>query len=419
MANRYDTIVTGTNEALPQKKGHNIFSKVISVVLAFILWFYVMAVESPVNEEVFRGIPIEVVLPHNTDLSLYSGYNVTVDVTVSGKRSELNQISVSDFKAKVDASDRTQAGKYSIPIDIEVPGNFNIVDKSLSLLTVHLDAKATTTVPLHIKLTDYTIDEGLELGGEREMEKSVSEVILEGPQTVLDTIVTAQATIPCGNVRSSVRASSGIELLNADGDVVNNPYVFANVDNVIVRIPVFMTKEIDLGVEFKHKLLNSSNSKLSVSPEKIKVRGPVESVATLEKQIVATIDEKSLDQENHLTVSLTLPEGVSCTDGTQSVDVGITHVGTTTKSYSVSNINVKNPKGLKYSLTSDSVNVTMRGKGTELARLTADDISLTIDLSDVEESSGSLTLPVTVEITDDDFKSVYEVNEYKMVVTVK
>ncbi len=418
MADRNDNVVLGANEEAVRKKGHNILPKIISVLLAFILWFYVMTVESPINQEVFRSIPIEVLLPSSGELSIYSGYNVTVDVTVSGKKSDLNQISAESFKATADATAYTQAGKYSVPVDIEVPGGFNLVDKSVNLLSVYLDAKATSSVPVQIKLTEYTLAEGLELGGDNDIEKSVSEIFLSGPKSILDTIEAALVTVPCGNVSSSIRASGNVQLLDAYGSVVTNPYVSVGTSAVDVRIPVFMTKEIELKVDFKNKLLNSSNSKVEISPSAVKVRGSVETLSVLEHHVISTIDEKSLTADK-LSIPLTLPEGISCVDGTEAVDVTITHTGTATKTLSVEDIKVINPDDLKYTLSLDTVNITLRGKTDELSKISAEDITLTVDLSELKAGAGSVTLPIKVEVSDTYAKSVYELGEYNMVVTVK
>ena len=418
MANRNDSIVLGANEAAARKKGHNILPKIVSVILAFILWFYVMTVESPIHQEVFRGIPIQVLLPSSGELSIYSGYNVTVDVTVSGKKSDLNQISAESFKATADATAYTQAGKYSVPVEIQVPGGFNLVDKSVNLLSVYLDAKATTSVPVQIKLTEYTLAEGLELGGDTDIDKSASEVFLSGPKSILDTIETALVTIPCGNVSSSIRASGNVQLLDTYGSVVSNPYVSVGTSTVDVRIPVYMSKDIGLRVDFKNGLLNELNSTVNLSPDSVKVRGPVEILSGLENQIIATIDEKSLTSEK-LSIPLSLPEDVTCVDGIQTVDVTITHNGTITKSFTVGDIKVENPENLKYSLSLNTVNVTLRGKPEDIARVTAEDITLTVDMSELKAGAGSVTLPVKVEVRSTYAKSVYELGEYNIVVTVK
>lgn len=418
MADRNDNIVLGANEEAVRKKGHNIIPKIISLLLAFILWFYVMTVESPINQEVFRGIPVEVLLPTGGELSIYSGYNALVDVTVSGKKSDLNQISADSFKATADATAYTQAGKYSVPVEIEVPGGFTLVDKSISLLSVYLDAKATSSVPVQIKLTEYTLAEGLELGGDKDIDKSVTEVFLSGPKSILDTIEAAVVTVPLGNVSSSVRASGNVQLIDAYGSVVSNPYVSVGTSTVDVRIPVFMTKNIDLKVDFKNKLLNSSNSKVELSPSSVKVRGSIETLSQLEEQTLSTIDEKSLTSDK-LSIPLTLPEGISCVDGTETVDVTITHTGTDTKTVSVGGIEVKNPGGLKYTMSLDTVNLTLRGKNEALSEISAEDISLTVDLSELKAGAGSVTLPIEITISDTYAKSVYELGEYNVVVTVK
>ncbi len=419
MADRNDSVVLGANEEAVRKKGHNILPKMISVILAFILWFYVMTVESPINQEVFRGIPVEVLLPAGSELSLYSGYNVTVDVTVSGKKSDLNQISADSFKATADASSYTQAGKYSVPVDIEVPGGFSLVEKSISLLSVYLDAKATASVPVQIKIPEYVLADGLEFGGDSDIEKSVTEVFLSGPKTILDTVETALVTIPpLGNVSSTVRASGNVTLIGADGEPVSNPYVSMDTSTVDVRIPVFMTKNIALKVDFKNKLLNSSNSKVEISPSTVKVRGKVETVSVLEDQVISTIDEKSLTSDK-LSIPLTLPEGVNCVDGTETVDVTIEHIGTDTKVLSVGDIKVNNPADLEYTLSLDTVNVTLRGKNDHLSKITAEDLSLTVDLSEIKAGAGSITLPIKVVVSDTYAKSVYELGEYNIVVTVR
>ena len=420
MANHNGNVVMGANEEASRKKGHNIFPKVVSVVLAFILWFYVMNVESPINEKVFRGVPIEVILPTASELSVYSGYNATVDITVSGKRSDLNSLSIDDFHASVDASGYTQANKYSMPVSVEVPGNVTFVDKSISALSVYLDIRATADIPVQIKHTDYTIAKGLELGGDNEIEMSVNTIPVNGPKSVVETIETALVEISYGyEITSSVEASGSVQLIDKNGETVANPYVTTAVDNVNVTVPVFMTKSIDLKIGFKNGLLNDSNSDVQLSPSSVKVRGTKEALESLNEYTIHTIDEKTLDSDNEFKVPLSLPEGVTCVDGVEFVEVSIAHIGTATKSFTVSDIKVTNPGNLEYELSHDTVKVTLRGTTEAISNLNADDISLVIDLSDIDVGVGPITLPLTVKVSGTYSKSVYEIGEYNMVVTVK
>ncbi len=415
MAKNNDNIVMEAREEAA-KKGHNILPKIISVILAFVLWFYVMAVESPINEKTFNDIPVEVTLPWASELTLYSGFNTTVNVTVRGKKSEINQLSAEDFKASADASGYSQAGKYSIPVTITAPEGFNVVDKSISVLSVYLDAKSTTTLPIKIE-PHAVLSDGLELGSENEIIKSKAEVTLYGPKSELDKITVARAVVNCGNVSSSVRASGvAIELLDAEDNVVSNPYVTTDITSIDVRIPVFTTKEIELKVNFVNKLLNSSNSEVTLEPSKIKVRGTVDALSSLDEYVIGTIDEKTLTS-GKLSLPVILPEGITSVESVANVNVEIEHKGTDTKALTIKDIKVNNPDGLKYELSSSEVELVLRGPTEQLDKMTDKDVSLSIDLSG--QSKGTITVPVNVKMSSSYSKTVYEVGEYNLLVTVK
>lgn len=419
MLKNKDRVVVNANEtANTQEKKHNILPKILSVVMAFILWFYVVTVESPINEEVFKGVPINVIVPTSNDLSAYSGYNATLDITVSGKKSELNQISAEDFKVTADASSYNTAGRYSVPVHVELPENVTLVDKSINVLSVYLDLKTTVSIPVKVKLTEYILDDGLELAGESEIEKSVSEITVSGPKSILDNIESAVATVPLGHVSTSMSASVDLELLKNDGSVETSPYVTKSVDSVDVKVPVFTSGDLSLGVEFKNGYLNSDNCKVKLDPSHIKVRASIDLLSGLDKYIISTIDEKAITTDK-ISIPLTLPEGFVSGDSVESVEVTITHIGTSTKTVSADNFDIKNPQKLKYSLNSDSLNVTLRGKDSLINSITAQDITLTVDLSGQKQGSGTVTLPVTVTVADTYSDSVYELGEYRIAVTIE
>ncbi|MBR6513996.1 MAG: hypothetical protein IKT46_04085 [Clostridia bacterium] len=423
MARKQDSIVMGANEEAARKKGHNIIPKVVSVLIAFILWFYVMSVESPTYEKVFSQIPIEIKTAQGSKLTPNLDYIPTVDITVSGRRSELNRLSKEDIKATVDASGSIQPDTYSLPIDVEVPGNFSVVEKSSNILKIDLDERVTISLPIKVVPEVGSHDSYLEIATDSEIEKSAEVVVIEGPSIELDKIAGARVTIKKGEVSSEFSGTEDVVLLGKDGEPVNVNYVTVKPSKVTVTIPVFMTKEIDLEVDFEHGLLDSSNCKVTLSPEKLTVRGPVEVLSAIGSTYVININEKTLDTENHRDIFLTeLKEmGVTCVDGTQSVTVDISHVGTNTRNISVdtADIEVKNPDKLEYSIDTDSISIKLRGKNSDLAKVKVEDISISVDLSGIS-GAGSVTLPLKIEISDKYSETVYELGtEYNVAVTVK
>lgn len=411
-------VVSATEEANPKLKKHSILPKVLSLLFAFALWFYVVTVESPINEEVFKAIPVTIKGLEGSQLSVYSGGTAAVDVTVSGKKSVLNGISSEDLVVYADVSPYTTAGRYSVPINVELPEDVTFVENSINVLTLYLDSKATASVPVKVKLTEYVLEEGYELGGENEIEKSVSEITVTGPKTVLDTIDTALVTVPCGNVRSSINASANVELLDAKGSYIKNPYLVLDNETVDIKIPVFMTKQIKLKTEFKNNLLNSTNCKIELSPSVVKVRGATDVISTLEELVVCTIDEKSLTSEK-LSVPLTMPEGVSLTQEADTVDITVSHIGTTTRELHIKELKAINPQNLDYELGKSAINITFRGKSTVISNLTAEDVTISVDLSGLKAGAGKVTLPVIVTVSEKYSSNVYEIGEYNVVVSVK
>ena len=80
------------------KKKSDLLVKVLSVLASVVLWFYVVGIESPYEEKVFHDIPITLTdLPENSSLSVISGYDTAVSVTISGRRSDLSRINATEI----------------------------------------------------------------------------------------------------------------------------------------------------------------------------------------------------------------------------------------------------------------------------------------------------------------------------------
>ena len=86
---------------------NNTGMKVLSVLIAVLIWILVANINDPVRTERFSGIPVRIINESAlTDLGY--AYEVVegeeVSITVEGKRSILNEMSVTDFQAVADFS---------------------------------------------------------------------------------------------------------------------------------------------------------------------------------------------------------------------------------------------------------------------------------------------------------------------------
>lgn len=410
--NERPVVISVENEQPSDKKHRSrIIPLILSLLLAFALWFYVVSVESPVYEKTFSLVPVSVTQAQGEGaLSVYSGGSATVEVTVSGRRSVLNQLTVEDFNVTADVSGYTTAGKYDVPLSFGMPEGTTKVSSNIDYISVYLDNRTSVSVPITVKFTEYSLDEGYEIA-ENALEKSAETVVVTGPKSTLDTIVAAQMTAELGHVTGSKKLSGSIELINAEGGVVESPYITTDITDVTVRVPILLTREVPLEVAYKYGLFNKDNAKVTLKPSSVSVKGETEAVSELDKIVVTTIDEK-LAQNGKTTVGLTPAEGITVIDGTESVEVNLTISGLVTKTVAVSNIKVKNPTGYSYSPVSETCNVTLRGTPEAIEAISDEDISISIDISGIAITGSSVSAAAEIIIDDKYEGKVLEVGEY-------
>ena len=410
-----NSIVSSASEQRNKRRKRSvIIPAAVSLVLAFAFWFYVISVESPTYTMTFSGVPITV-SQDNATLSVYSSSGSTVDIVVSGKKSVLNQLSNDDFSVVADISGYKTAGKYDVKLSFSVPDGATKVSSNIDSLSLYLDSKTSVQVPVTVKFSSYTMDDGYEIG-ENAVEKSVEQVTVSGPGSVLSTIESAQVTAVLGHITSSKTLSAGITLVDQNGREVTSPYITTDVTEVTVRIPIYLRREVPLTVIFKYGYLNSSNTRTKISPSSVSVRGEVETINMLDSIVVATIDEKNM-QDGKMTTSVTAPDGVTITDGTQQAEISVSFVGLSTKTVTVDRITVIDPDGVGYLPSQESVRVTLRGPTSMIDEITPDDVEAVVDLSGSSPTQQSFTHSAEIRLSDEYSASVYEIGEYSVALT--
>ena len=86
------------------KKHNNFIARICALLLAVIMWFYVIRVDSPTYEDTFDSVPItlsgtEELLEKN-GFSAISGYDGVVSVTLSGKQSDIMRLKATEVKTQ-------------------------------------------------------------------------------------------------------------------------------------------------------------------------------------------------------------------------------------------------------------------------------------------------------------------------------
>ena len=139
-----------------------VWSLLLSVALAFGLWMYVITVVSPNSRTTISDIPVsfegETWLLENRNLMITSGKDTTVDLEVSGNRSDLNKLNRSNVTLKVDLTKVYEAGEreltYTISYPSDVPsGAITEENRNPAGVKLVIEKRLTQDIPVNVVFT--------------------------------------------------------------------------------------------------------------------------------------------------------------------------------------------------------------------------------------------------------------------------
>ncbi|MBR6650317.1 MAG: hypothetical protein IKL36_02790 [Clostridia bacterium] len=396
-------------------KRFSILPKLFCVLVAFVIWLYVAAVENPDHEETIYQVPVNLVgvssIESNYNLSVFSGYDTTVDLTVKGQLSTIKKYSVDDYNITADISHITDGGRHTVKLFFDMPTGVVLSSSSITSAELYIDERTTVTIDVYPRLKSITVPDNYELG---ELVSDTETVVVSGPKILVDDVSHAAVYLDAGRLESSISMVGKLSLVNKAGEDITNPFLKLSKNEVKVSIPLYEYKELTVVVPTKHGYFNDSNSKITISPATIAVKGDPVVLDRINEISTATIDETKMLGDSTLILGLIVPNNISIASGeTSSVSVTVNHIGTSTRNIAVDDINVIGAKDIDYSLQTAVVNITLRGPSDVLELMDEKNIVATVDLTGYEDTEGVISVPLSVAIKDSEY-GVYAVGEYSV-----
>lgn len=406
-----------------KRKRTDIIARILSVVAALLLWFYVTGTESSTYEMTFTGIPVDVrdskILLSETGLSLLSETNdSTVDVVLSGKRKVLKGLDNDDIKAYASVKNITEPGVSYVQIEFVLPNGVSLVQSSISTITAYVDYTTQKQIPIEVQIGEYSISDGYELGTPEFT--GYDSITIEGAVGELNKIEKAVIFLDIygkGNISDSFTSNKTVTLVDKDGKKFESDYVsitgamfektsvpFSADTPITVFVPVYRIKTIPLRVLFKNGYYNDQNVKLTISPVSITVKGDPASVNKLEFIDILTIDEKLIfDQVYETTADIVIPEGLTriCgEDEPEKASVVLEQVGTSVKNIKIDLTTAEilytgTSQQLLFDIISElSINV----RCPDNFAISSSDVVVTIDASKITNFKAGTTYKVPVSV---------------------
>jgi len=412
----------GTESVIKNSKNKNLILFVLCLIGAFGIWIYAMQADSPEYEETFSSIKVELInttaLESGAGLSIFSGYDDVISVTLVGTKSEVTAISAEDITATADVSSITEAGTHAINIMVNVDGNVFVKALSKNSITVYADENETIIVKIEKKYRSVTVPTSYELG---EMVLNQDTVTVSGPKTALDQIHHALVSIDAGYLTTSITAIGQLALISESGREINNPYIKMSISSVNVTVPVYTYKEVPLTVAYKYGYFSDANEKVTVTPATVRLKGDPVLLENYDAFLVTTLDEKMIREDLTMTYQFEklrdqLPEGVVFADeamgATVSVDL-LEKYAEVDMIVPTQNIKVTGAPGV-YSFVKEYLTIKFRGPYDVVSSLGVADISLSVNLSEFSSDVVGIVNPsVNIQVNRQTEKgAVYELGTY-------
>jgi YbbR domain-containing protein len=310
-----------------ERKQRHILAKLFCLIAATCVWMYVMNLEAVDYERTFTQIPVVIdgvtQLHADSNMSVISGYDNTVDVVITGKKSDVQNLTAEDIRASVDVSTMTAAGKFSVPVQVQPPAGFTVANADSLMAELYVDVNTEREIPVRITNLDYIVSSAYTMGTPV---LSHEKVTVKGPAQVLDLIDCAALEFDLGTVTTSTIMVGTPRLEDADGVRVSNPYVRCDINEITVEIPVTMTLEIPLVASYKVPELKTG-WKAEIRPATVTVVGDPMLMTNLNEIVVYEIPVGVTEGEYVVGGGIiNLPKGVSVVDAPTSITIIIRRV---------------------------------------------------------------------------------------------
>ena len=393
---------------LAKKLINNLGLKILALLFAVILWMGVVNLDDPVISKVYT---VAVTLENENAVASAGKYfevindSGNVTFSVSGKRSVLDKMSISDFKATADMSQLIQSdGESTVPIEITCLRYSSqvTISKRVQMLIVSLEDLMRKQFVIQADV-EGTPAEGYTLG---EMEVAPNLLKITGPKSEVSKIYNVEATIDVNGMSSEITDNVIPTLLDEDGNVIDTTRLTMNLNTVTVKAEILSEKTVEVKANYSgipkdgYEVVG-----ITVDPAQITIKGRSEILNAINAITIPAdvINAAGADGQFHQQVDLKkyLPDGVEISsDSRSSVTVLVDVEKLASREFIVSTdqIDVDNLlEGYLIEYNSRTVDIRVFGLQSDLDKLTLSDIRPILDVSGMAPGSHVGQLSVTLD----------------------
>lgn len=281
----------------------NFLKKVIALVVAFIMWVYVMADQDPSINGSYT-VPLTI---SNAPYEFIALCDVkTVNLEASGPRSYFVKYDANAFRVFANLEGLGE-GEHTITPQVVMPQGFELLEILPETVNVKLDPLIEQQMPIEIE-TSGSVSQDSAI---KEIDKSMDFVTVVGPKSFVEQTVKVLGNVSLSNNTSSFEVQIPMHAVDNKGNVISRVRVVPSVITVSVDIESGLKKRIvpivpELSVAEGWEL-----TKITVEPAQIEITGAesvINSIVTLKTAAVSVQTGQRIFKSN---LKLVVPDGVT------------------------------------------------------------------------------------------------------------
>jgi YbbR domain-containing protein len=297
--------------------GRNLLPKLLAVLVALILWVFVMNEQNPPVEGTFQ------VSLTNRNLSgklVVMEAPETVRVKVRGLRNAIAGAAGRNFQAYVDLKGLAP-GQYNLPVLVQLPPGYELVEVVPDKVDIILEAVQSRQFPVEPRLTGPIVGQ-MTLG---KVEITPKVVTITGPQSILDSIGKVLAPVEIRDRTPAFAQDAKLFIAGIDGNELKT----LKVEPTQVKVSgVLESGTITKTVDVKTVLTGNLPEgvllrRVFTEPAKVELRGPKEILDRLTAVSTEPVPLAGITKDVTREVPLQLQPGITVARKTVMVRITV------------------------------------------------------------------------------------------------
>lgn len=301
--------------------------KVMSLVIAIVIWIIVANVDDYKTTKQISGIEIEFV-NGNAITEKNKVYEVpegtTIDIVVKGRRSVVEELTSEDFKATADLSKMSVTN--AVTVEVSAISSYVARDLTISYtnnaVTIAVENKIEKQLPITVR-ADAEVAEGYAI---RNKTATPNLITVKGAESVVNTIEEVVVDVDVTGANHNLTANAQPVFLDHNGEVIESTKFEYDVDEVAVSVEILQTKKLSVRVKTAGEVKEEyAIASIDYQPTSILVVGEAEDLAKVDEVLIDDVDvtDCSKDLETSVVIADYLPSGIALADDIEEVMIKV------------------------------------------------------------------------------------------------